>query len=173
MFIEPTVLSLIIGKLRGGSFRNIENVHIKGWYLLIFAALIQVLLSLFKVSEYLLLFISITYILMIITTIFNIKRSYMKLFLIGVVLNFIVIFGNGGKMPVSINGIKGIHQETRLPERTYDIKHAALNKDTKFVYLADIILIPRPYPLPKILSIGDIFIMVGTFMFFQVEMRRE
>lgn len=96
----------------------------------------------------------------------------MKLFLIGVILNFIVIFGNGGKMPVSLNGINGIYQEVELPERTYDIKHVALNKDTKFIYLADIILIPRPYPLPKILSIGDIFIILGTFVFFQVEMRR-
>ncbi|WFA07951.1 DUF5317 domain-containing protein [Tissierella sp. Yu-01] len=173
MFIEPTVLSILIGKLRGGYFRNIENVQIKGWYLLIVAALIQVLLSLFKVSEYLLLFISITYMLIILISLINIKKSYMKLFLIGVILNFIVIFGNGGKMPVSISGIKGIHQETTLPERTYDIKHVALNKDTRFIYLADIILIPRPYPLPKILSIGDIFIMIGTYMFFQVEMKRE
>jgi len=46
----------------------------------------------------------------------------------------------------------------------------AVSKDTKFVYLADIILIPRPYPLPKILSLGDIFLMIGVFVFFQEEM---
>ena len=54
-----------------------------------------------------------------------------------------------------------------LPNREFDIKHEAVTPDTKLVYLADIILIPRPYPLPKILSIGDIFIILGLFVFIQ------
>ena len=72
-------------------------------------------------------------------------------------------------MPVSINGFKGIRDETILPYREFDIKHMGINKNTKFKYLADIILIPKPYPLPKIISIGDIFLMSGIFMFFQEE----
>jgi len=174
MFIEPTLISVIIAKLRGGRFKNLENVHIRAWYLLILSALIQGILSLFKYSNIykivIIVIIGITYLLMIITAILNINRNYMKIFLIGIILNLVVIMGNGGHMPVSLEGIKGINQETILPEREFDIKHVAVNKDTKFVYLADIILIPRPYPLPKILSLGDIFLMIGVFVFFQEEM---
>ena len=180
MFIEPTLISVIIAKLRGGRFKNLENVHIRAWYLLILSALIQGILSLFKYSNiyninyfivnYKTVIIGITYLLMIITAILNINKNYIKVFLIGIILNLIVIVGNGGHMPVSLEGIKGINQETILPEREFDIKHVAVNKDTKFVYLADIILIPRPYPLPKILSLGDIFLMIGVFVFFQEEM---
>jgi hypothetical protein len=103
----------------------------------------------------------------------------MKLFLIGLALNFIVMVGNSGKMPVFPDGITGIKNridiEVQLPHRESDIKHEAADRNTKFIYLADIILIPKPYPLPKILSIGDIFLMLGAFQFFQEEMiiRRE
>jgi hypothetical protein len=86
-------------------------------------------------------------------------------------LNAAVIAANDGKMPVSMTGISGIHQESVIPERDSDIKHIGVNNNTKLVYLADIILIPRPYPLPKILSIGDVFIMAGVFLFFQKEMK--
>jgi len=180
MFIEPAFLSVLVAKIRRGQIKRLENVHIRGWYLFIISALLQGSISLIKIfspswsnkflPQYLIIFILITYLLMMIPGVLNFNKKYMKLFLIGIVLNFIVIMGNGGQMPVSLEGIKGIQTETTLPERTFDIKHRAVTKDTKFVYLADIILIPKPYPLPKILSIGDIFLMLGTFVFFQEEM---
>ena len=184
MFLEPAVLSIIVAKLRGGSFKNLENIYIKGWYLFLIAALVQGLLSIGKkmnissankiLAEYFIYIIVFTFSLMIIPVILNIKKNYMKLFFIGLVLNFIVIAGNGGKMPVFPHGIEGVRNEIstdiRLPYREFDIKHGAADKNTRFVYLADIILIPKPYPLPKILSIGDLFLMLGAFQFFQEEM---
>lgn len=180
MFIEPTILSLLIAYLRKGRFKNLENVHIEGWYLFFIAAGIQGILSIINkfnltkanefISSYIIYIITITYILMIITVVMNIEKRAMKIFFIGIILNLIVILANNGKMPVSIDGIKGINIETTLPDREFDIKHIGVNQDTKLVYLADIILIPRPYPLPKILSIGDIFLMIGLFVFLQDEM---
>ena len=180
MFIEPTILSLLIAKLKGGHIKNLENVNIKGWFLLIISGIIQGSLSIINkldtswgnnlISNYLIYAIIISYGLLIITVSLNIKKNYMKIFLIGIILNFLVIVGNGGQMPVSLEGIKGIHTETTLPDRGFDIKHRAVTNDTVFVYLADIILIPRPYPLPKILSIGDVFLILGMFVFFQEEM---
>ena len=183
MFLEPVVLSITVAKLRGGHLKNLENVCIKGWYLFLIAALVQGLLSIGKkmdialankilegYSVYIILF---TFFLMIVSVILNIKKNYMKLLLIGLVLNLIVMVGNGGKMPVFLNGIEGIRDEisvdAQLPQKEFDIKHEAADKNTKFICLADIILIPKPYPLPKILSIGDIFLMLGAFQFFQEE----
>ncbi|MDR7870981.1 MAG: DUF5317 domain-containing protein [Tissierellaceae bacterium] len=177
MIIEPTVLSLIVAKLRKGKIKNLEKIEIKAWYLLLIAASIQIISSIFKknglIFESGLFFLHIlSYILILICILLNLNKNSMKAFLIGVVLNFIVIFANGGKMPVSLNGIKGINDNisTELPMSDYDIKHQGVTSDTKFVYLSDIILIPKPYPLPKILSIGDIFIMIGLFIFIQEAM---
>lgn len=184
MFLEPALLSTIIAKLRGGRFKNLENVYIEGWYLFIISALIQGLLSLGKkmdiplankiLGDYLIYLIVFTYFLMMVAVILNIEKNYMKLLFIGLALNLIVIAANDGRMPVSLNGIEGIkkviNNEVSLPHRDFDIKHEAVDKDTKLVYLADIILIPKPYPLPKILSLGDIFLILGAFQFFQEEL---
>lgn len=178
MIIEPTVLSLFVAKLRKGKFKNLEKIEINAWYLLLITAGIQIALSIIKKkgiifnhNTFLLLHI-LSYILMIICVVLNLNRNSMRAFLIGVILNFIVIFANGGRMPVSLNGIKGINDNisTELPMSDFDIKHKVVNQDTKLVYLSDIILIPEPYPLPKILSIGDIFIMIGLFIFIQEAM---
>ncbi len=176
MIIEPTIISIIVAKLRKGKFSNLENLEIRAWYLLLIAAGIQILSSIIKKNNLLengLIYLHIlSYILIIICIILNIKRKSMKAFLLGVILNFIVIFANGGMMPVSLDGIMGINDNIsrELPISAYNIKHQGLNADTKFVYLADIILIAKPYPFPKILSIGDIFIMIGLFIFIQEAM---
>lgn len=182
MFIEPTVLSLIVAKIRGGRFRNMENVYIKGWYLFIIAALIQGSLSIGKklniplankiLTDYFIYVVVFTYVLMLIVVILNLEKKYMICLFIGLCLNLMVIGDNEGKMPVSLKGIEGIGDkiEVQLPNRDFDIKHISVNKDTKLVYLADIILVPKPYPLPKILSLGDVFLMAGVFLFFQEEM---
>lgn len=180
MFLEPSIISISIAKLRKGKFINLENVNIKGWYLFIIAALIQVALSILKrigfsignltFKDYFISLHALSYILMITCIVLNIKKAYMKMFLFGIILNFLVIFSNGGQMPVSLDGISGIHSETKIPKTDFDIKHKSVDKDTKLVYLSDILLIPPPYPLPKILSIGDVFLMLGLFIFFQMEM---
>lgn len=182
MFIEPVILSLIVGKIRKGKFRNLEKVEIKAWYLLLIAAIIQIISSIIKGSgfqlngfvleDYFFYLHILSYILMLICVLLNLNKNSMKVFLIGVVLNFIVIFANGGKMPVSLNGFKGINDNigVELPISDFDIKHQAITDDTKLVYLGDIILVSKPYPISRIFSIGDIFIMIGLFMFLQEAM---
>lgn len=168
--------------MRKGSLKNLEKVEIRAWYLLLIAACIQISLSIFKVKGVSIKGLSqegiffylhmISYLLMIVCVLLNLNKNSMKAFLIGIVLNFIVIFANGGKMPVSMNGVRGINDSigTELPISEFDIKHQGVTADTRFVYLSDIILIEGPYPLAKILSIGDIFLMIGLFIFLQEAM---
>lgn len=178
MFVEPMLFSLILAKIRKGKFTNIEKLEFHKWYIILIAGGIQLALTVlqkinpswgrFLLEDYFIYIHGLSYILILYCIFMNIKRKSMKLFLIGVLLNFLVISFNGGKMPVSITGIKGINSTTiELPNREFDIKHVAVTPNTKLVYLADIILIPRPYPLPKVLSIGDVFLMLGLFVFIQ------
>lgn len=184
MFIEAIVLGFIVALFRKGRIRNISNMHIKGWYLFIIAGLIQGSISWLKgknlilgaefFEKYFFYIHLLTYLLMIIGVLLNIKKNFMKFILIGMVLNFIVIFANGGKMPVSFKGAKGYENYTEeMFDESFDIKHSLVSKDTKFVYLADVILLPRPYPLARIISIGDIFLMIGIYLFFQEAMVKK
>lgn len=183
MFLETSIISIIIAKFRRGKFKNLESIEIKAWYLLFLAALIQLLLTFFKINDFSLMNISfenyffymhaLSYILIILCVLLNIKKFYMKFFLIGVILNFLVIFSNGGQMPVDLNKIESLHIEDKLNIDEFDIKHKPIDKDTRLKSLSDIILISPPYPLPEILSIGDVFLMIGMFVFFQKEMIRK
>jgi len=183
MFIEPSIISIILAKIKGGKFRNLENFKLKGVVLLFLSAALQFTLSFVKgkntrfsqllLEDLFVYIILLSYLLIIIVIFLNFNKLYMRIFLIGVILNLAVIMANSGKMPVSLNGISGINQEIELPDRQYDIKHTAVTKDTKLVYLSDILLIPKPYPLPKILSVGDLFVIIGVFVFFQKEMLLE
>lgn len=178
MFVEPMLFSLILVKIRKGKLTNIEKLEFHKGYLILIAGGIQLVLTILQkvdpswarplLDDYFIYIHGLSYVLILICVLMNIQRKSMKLFVIGVLLNFLVISFNGGKMPVSITGIKGISSTTiELPNREFDIKHIAVTPNTKLVYLADIILIPRPYPLPKILSIGDVFLMLGFFVFIQ------
>lgn len=181
MFIEAIVLGFLIALLRKGKIRNIERMYIKGWYLFILSGLIQVTISFFKgktqllgpvfFEHYFFYIHLITYLLLIVGILLNIKKRFMVFIFIGMLLNFIVIFSNGGKMPVSFKNVKGYeHYTEEAPDKPYNIKHSLVSEDTKFVCLADVIVLPRPYPLARIISIGDIFIMIGMFLFFQESM---
>lgn len=183
MLLEPILLSIVVGKLRKGKIKNIESINIKRWYFFVLAVLVQLLLALTKkfsinfnrdLFDNMVFFSHIiVFLLLLIGIISNIKLTSMKLFAIGFILNFLVMFFNGGQMPVSQEGISGINNYMDLPERQFDTKHIPITSDSKLVYLADIILIPKPYPLPKVISVGDIFIMLGAFVIFQESMIKK
>lgn len=83
----------------------------------------------------------------------------------GTLLNLVPIAFNNGKMPVQLNEtLSGTH---------FDIGHVLLTEATRFRWLSDIIFIREPYPFPKIISIGDIFIVIGVFLLIQQIMVNE
>jgi hypothetical protein len=55
----------------------------------------------------------------------------------------------------------------------YIAGHSVLIKGkTNLWLLGDIINIPPPYPFPQTISIGDIFIALGAFLFIQNNMKK-
>ncbi|AGB19819.1 DUF5317 domain-containing protein [Thermoanaerobacterium thermosaccharolyticum] len=107
--------------------------------------------------DYLMLFIGLWY---------NRQNKYMKVIAIGIILNFIVIFVNGGRMPVSINALNAAGISYLVPELQKNVipTHQAMTAATKLKFLGDILYLPKPYPLPKTFSIGDLFIATGIFL---------
>lgn len=184
MFIESIVIGFVVAIFRKGKIKNIEKININGWYLFLIAGLIQGSISWLKGKTQLLgpsffenyfYFVHLfTYLLILIGILLNIEKRFMKFIFIGMALNFIVIFANNGKMPVSFKWVKGYeHYTEELPGTTFDIKHSLVSEDTRFIYLADIISIPMPYQMVRIISIGDIFLSIGIYLFFQESMIKK
>jgi hypothetical protein len=169
MVIETIVVSSAVLVARKGKFSSLRRLRINGWYLLIFSAILQGLLSrgIIPMSFHYITIIS-TYVLLIICLLLNIRRLSMKIILIGIILNFIIIALNSGYMPVSLGalGFAGYDIST-ITSGILDTFHSVLNKDTLAPLLGDYIPIPEPYWFPQIWSIGDLFLIVGIFLFVQ------
>lgn len=185
MIMETLGLSLLIGKLRGGKIRNLEKFHIKGWYMFVIGFIIEIVsiliaaithgkLAGFVIEKFFIIHIFI-YILVLVGFIFNIKEKGIWLALTGTLLNFIPILTNDGKMPVSVEELTNSYLYTQLDllKDNRILTHTLANEYTKFYYLSDIIPIPKPYPFPKIISIGDVLIGISIFLLIQNYMRYD
>jgi hypothetical protein len=181
MIIESLVLSILIGKLRGGKIINIANLDIKKWYLFIIAFAIEFLLlfgyqkGIGILEQYFFYFHFASYTLLFIGFIFNIKNPWLDFVFVGVLLNAVVIFLNGGKMPVSVEALN----LAELPDYVTQLvnnqvaTHQVLTMDMTAWYLGDIIPLIPPYPLNKVISIGDLIITIGVFFLIQKAMKKR
>ncbi|MCR3923413.1 MAG: DUF5317 domain-containing protein [Firmicutes bacterium] len=161
-------LSVVVAKLRGGKFDRLHDLGIKGlpwvWAALLLRALVGILarrsidVPWLQIVAYLIFFYAL---------IQNMSLPGLKLFIGGSALNFLAIAFNGGAMPVSPVAIAFAGLQQGDPMGT----HCLLTPATRLWFLADVIPLRSPYfPLPQVISIGDIFIVVGIFYFIQRKM---
>lgn len=181
MLIEGVLLALIIGKIRGGKFKSLGQVSIHNPWMFILAFAIE-FGTLFAVSagfevmrEYSMYLHTLSYLILFVGIITNREYPAMWVIFLGSLLNFIVIFINGGAMPISIEGLirAGLEQEAQIISSGGIITHQPLTAATRIPILADIIILPPPYPFPKLMSIGDFIISLGVIMFVQKAMLQE
>jgi hypothetical protein len=86
--------------------------------------------------------------------------------LIGVFLNFLVMAINGGRMPVSLEAASVLDPSySEVLQSGIYAKHQLLNSATHLGFLGDIIPLSNPYPWHKIISIGDVIMNIGGFIF--------
>ncbi|MGC8968486.1 MAG: DUF5317 family protein [Thermus sp.] len=88
----------------------------------------------------------------------HLKSLY--LVLLGLLLNTLVIFANGGHMPVSPAALHraGIGEFEPILRSKGDAVHALLDEHTRLPFLGDVIPLP---PLRKVVSPGDLLILLG------------
>ncbi|MGB7604987.1 MAG: DUF5317 domain-containing protein [Lutisporaceae bacterium] len=181
MIIESIGSSLLVGKLRKGKFSNMKTAEIYKWYLIVGAFLLEFITVFLSAKGYK-LFINnifiihlISYSLLFIGIYFNIGRLSFKIIMLGTLLNFIVIMLNDGQMPVSQEAMvkAGLTEDLNALLHGEIITHTIIVKNTLLKFLGDIIILPKPYPRPKVFSIGDIFMAVGVFVYIQEIMIRK
>ncbi len=176
MVFDGILISILVGFFRKGNLKFLTKPLFKwGW---IFPILLVVQFLIFnfqndidwiaQVSPW--IFMSIY----IIGLIFLWKNRTLKGFnfiLIGVFLNFIVMFLNGGRMPVSEEAavvLDPLYIDA-LKTELYG-KHMLLTESTRLPFLGDIIPITSPYPKDQVISIGDVIMNIGIFLFIQQKM---
>ncbi|WP_440115658.1 DUF5317 domain-containing protein [Paenibacillus sp. QZ-Y1] len=98
-------------------------------------------------------------------------RGFMLIW-IGVFFNFVVMAVNGGRMPVSLESstVLGSNYMDMLREGGAVSKHFMMDASTRLSFLGDIIPLSAPYPRTQVISIGDVVMNVGIFLFIQYMM---
>lgn len=183
--IITILISLIIVILRKRKISSLVDVEIKGLPLFAASFFLQFISGIIvknsndtTIGQYVYTFFpyihSMSYQLILIGIVLNIEKNYMKLFLIGTLMNFTVILFNGMKMPVRIPQNYPFSWEN-YSYLAYgkDLIHTALTTDTRLKILADIIILNDPYPFNKTISIGDIFLLFGFGWFIQEETKKS
>jgi hypothetical protein len=165
---------MLVGYILRGSLKNIDPSKIKSTYLVFIAFLIETIIVMSIRYGYLVRG-SLTYIInlmMYITLfIFIFKNRYNKWMLLmggGFLLNAIVIFLNGGSMPVSSIAVNHLGMIQSIPSEGL---YVAVDANTKLSFLSDII--PIRYPRKYVISIGDIVEAISIAAFIITEMKSK
>ncbi|MBN2900118.1 MAG: DUF5317 domain-containing protein [Clostridia bacterium] len=177
MFIEALLLGAIVGLIRKGRVSNLSEMQIRGWVLVVIGALIQfapILLNKFDLlPEYHVFFPFAALVIMIGVALMNLEKSGLWMILAGGVLNGVAIALNGFKMPVDLAGLKYAGLDA-VAETIVDgsvINYVDANTVDNFSsFLGKIVAVPSLYPFAKVLSVGDILMMVGIVLFISGQM---
>ena len=186
MILVALCLVFLLGLMAvGGRVSNLAQIKVKRGWLAPLAFLMQAYLifipaetgggllsgrSLILIFSNCLLFAVIWY---------NRHLSGVKLIGLGLLLNFLVIVANGGFMPITPDtlvqtGFDSLAPRLETGYRVARTKNIVMEPgEARLWFLSDILVIPRPFPIPSALSVGDLLIAVGVFLFLREPMLRK
>jgi hypothetical protein len=152
---------LVVGYLLGGRLRNVANLVIEWPWLALIGLALQFVTGPGSTVPLVCLYLSFA--LLIVFTIKNIRVFGFAVILAGVLCNLLVIGINGG-MPVSKAALRGSDQAQFLGdlENNPYPKHHLATDDDLLRFLGDVI--PVPEPIAQAISFGDILTYVGVGM---------
>lgn len=177
MVFDGILIGLIVGFIRAG-FRNgliaLSNVRIKGGLIFPILLLLQFAIFLFQgkiqfIADYSGYFFIVVYIAGLYLLWLNRLAHGFGYIFTGVALNFLVMAINGGRMPVSLEAasvLDPIYLEM-LKSDTAVTKHFLLDNSTRLPFLGDIIPLSSPYPRNQAISVGDVIMNFGMFLYLQ------
>lgn len=177
MILEAILLGLIIGFFRNGRWYHLMDIEFKGWYFIFLGAVLQIVpIAATRLTEqYSFLqwtpFIGMS--LIFLAVLMNWKLKGFRLLAAGAALNLLVMLMHGGKMPISVS----MTQFAGLSSYAESIKAGTIinlisfdQANEVFRWLGKTIPIPKPYPLAKVISVGDLLITIAIVYFIQGEM---
>lgn len=173
MFLDGLVIGGLIGKIRGGEFKELLNINLRAVWLIVLAFSIQFAVIFFY-PDFLWLAIPLTYGILLLFSYLNRHQPGFCLIMAGIAMNLLVMVANGGRMPVDVEYAKRFAPEDvpALVAGEYG-KHIGMSELTKLNLLGDIFYLHAPYPHETLVSLGDIVFSIGVFIFIQKIMVRR
>lgn len=181
------IIGIIIGFIRGGSFTGFKARKISLLPLGIIGILLQVLLHLYFYTggvaglENILPVVNfVSYILILLTLVFNLDDAWAILMAVGLTVSFIVIFINGGKMPVDLALIDEATNFGASVNNGTNAVYTILDQGVTSLWFLGVV-IPLPF-LTGItqffgtaggLSAGGLLTVLGLMGWFQYRMRTD
>jgi hypothetical protein len=164
LFLLVIGLAIVLGYAFGGRLKALDAVRLRWWGLVIAGLAIQFMpLPEGEGGTDLLVrttALVISYTLLVLFAVANVRVPGMPLILIGLSANFLVIAANGS-MPVSEAALVDSGQKHAIDTLRQDgsDKHHLMDDDDVLTFLADVITVPMP--IGEAISIGDVFIYIG------------
>ncbi|MGB9301029.1 MAG: DUF5317 domain-containing protein [Anaerolineae bacterium] len=183
MILIALCLALLLGLVAlGGRASDLTHVQVRWGWLAPLAFLMQAYLiffpaeragdvlsprSLLLVASQVLLFVVIWQ---------NRHLCGIKVIGLGLLLNSLVMVVNGGFMPITPETLVQIGYDGNASQletgyivgRTKNV--VAEPGEASLWFLSDVMVIPRPFPIPTALSLGDLLIVLGVFFFLREAM---
>lgn len=174
MFVEAAIFAMIIGYLLKGKLRNIEIEKIKGIAIVLCAFFIKLILvvciqkGFLKFGMLAYFAYVIQYSLILVFVFLNRRNPLLVVMGFGILLNALVIFANGGTMPVSTKVLQVYGSKIDISSRGM---YSAINSSTRLSFLGDII--PGKLILHFVFSIGDILTAIGMMLYIILGMKKK
>jgi len=178
MILIALCLILLLGLVAvGGRVSNLATTNVKWGWLAPLAFLMQAYLIFFPADRMtgLLsarsLLLTASHALLLVVVWQNRHLGGVKLIGLGLLLNFLVMALNGGFMPITPEALTQIGYDGNASqlETGYIVgrtKNVVVEPgEATLGFLADIMVVPRPFPIPTALSVGDLLIVSGVFFF--------
>jgi hypothetical protein len=178
LLLVSIAAALAAGWIRGGSLSRLGEVNFRWWWLVPALALTQSLTirllhsaSRFNLWHLRPLLMIVSYVILWGVVFWNRRLPGMWIVLLGVTLNLIVIAANGGYMPITPEALARIGAGSaayQMPSETVirGSKDVLLRRnEARFWMLGDVLIIPEPFPRPTAMSVGDLMLAVGIFVF--------
>lgn len=173
MVLVSALLGLIVGLLAHGSFGSILHKRFRQVWLLFLSIACELFVASGLMSRWLLPFAVVQYGTLTLFLLFNFRKPGLRIVLLGSLLNAAAILANGGRMPVG--AALGRHLDSAALQAAIDRITASPNyfyapSGAPLLFLADIL--PVRLLSAYMISVGDIFLSFGLFLFAWYLVRR-
>jgi hypothetical protein len=176
LLLYAVAIGLAIGLVTRGRLAALGTVRVRFWLVALAGLAFQAVLFSSPLASVVgplgpsLYVVSTTVVLMALVV--NLRQPGFWLILVGALANFTVIVANGGQMPASPDALAALMGSATLP--TSDFSNSVVaGPGTPFYFLADLFVLPRPFPFANIFSIGDVLIGLGGAWFIVATMHNR
>jgi hypothetical protein len=179
MLFSGIIIGLLIGLIWKGKISYLADLRLKTFYLIIISLVMQLLLLASPLAQFpwiiqngaLLYTISLD--ILLLGLMFNWRLGWsFRLIILGTLLNFIVIASNNGTIPVDLEKLSIVSNQSVVELKNQFEAHQELsyrhplNDKSSLGFLGDVIYIPVPFLLDSnVYSLGDVCIALGLAWF--------